>query len=244
MSSLAKRYRRGRAALPDPGELMPPDLRTIGPAPFGDEQRARLTAWLREAGWQREHMEIAALEGYLVALIAWPVGVPTGAWLPPIWGERGWKVPMKIAARSQYEEFVALVVGFMRALDRSLIQPASRFDSSVLRALNDRTRVARLQAWGRGFMTGLTLGSQGLKWRNGSAGAAVRIIAANTSASVPLGPQAIEEVVNGVIALMAQRSSRGPLGPHEDAAVPALAVARPTNAGVSASSRNAGMRSL
>jgi yecA family protein len=243
MSSLAKRYRRGGARLPDPGELLPPDLRKISVAPFGDEQRARLTAWLREAGWQREHMQIAALEGYLVALIAWPVGVPTGAWLPPIWGERGWKVPMKIAARSQYEEFVALVVGFMRALDRSLTQQPSRFDSSVLRGLNERARVPGLQAWGKGFMTGLTLGSQGFKGRSGSACAAVRDIAANTSASVPLGPQAIEEVVNGVFALMAQRGSRGPLGLHEESALPGVPVARPTNTGPGASSRNAGLRS-
>ncbi len=223
---------------------MPPDLRSICRAPFGEEQRARLTGWLREAGWQREHMEIATLEGYLVALIAWPVGIPTGAWLPPIWGERGWKVPSKIASRSQFDEFVALVVGFMRALDRSLAQQPSRFESSVLRGLSESARVAGLQAWGKGFMTGLTLGSQGLKWRNGSAGAAVRVIAANTSASAPLGPNAIEEVVSCVFTLMAQRGSRGPLGPLETGALPDMPVARSTEAGRGASSRKPGIRSI
>jgi yecA family protein len=194
---------------------MPPDLRTIGASPFAEQQRARLSGWLHEAAWPRERMEVTALEGYLVALIAWPVGIPTGAWLPPIWGERGWKVPTKIAARSQYEEFVALVVGFMRELDRNLTRQPSRFESSVLRGLNEGTRDAGLQAWGKGFMTALTLGSQGLKWRSDSAGAAVRDIAANTSASAPLGPHAIEDVVSAVFSLMAQRGSRGPLGPLE-----------------------------
>jgi yecA family protein len=189
-------------------------------------------------------MEMAALEGYLVALIAWPVGIPAGAWLPPIWGERGWKVPAKIASRTQYEEFVALVVGFMRALDRSLTQPPSRFESSVLRGLNERARVAGLQSWGKGFMTGLTLGSQGLKGRSGSAGAAVRVIAANTSASAPLGPHAIEEVVNCVFTLMAQRVSRGPLGPLEIAALPEMPVARSTEAERGANSRKPGIRSM
>jgi yecA family protein len=243
MSSLARRYRSGGAGRPDPGELVPPDLRMIGASLFGDQQRIRLSAWLCEAAWPRDHMEIASLEGYLVALIAWPVGVPTGAWLPPIWGVRGWKVPTKIAARSQYEEFVALVVGFMREIDRSLTQHPSRFESSVLRSLNERARVEGLRAWGNGFMTGLTLGSQGLKWRAASAGDAVRVIAANTSASAPLGPNAIEAVVTAVFALIAQRGSRGPLGPLEIVDPTDTPIARTASAQPSASSRGAGVRS-
>jgi len=236
MSSLARRYRIG-AGRPDPGELMPPDLRTLGASPFGDQQRARLDGWLREGAWPRGHMDIVELEGYLVALIAWPVGVPTGAWLPPIWGVRGWRVPQKIAARSQFEEFVALTVGFMRELDRSLTQQPARFESSVLRGLNGRARVTGLQAWGKGFTAGLTLGSQGLKWRSESAGPAVRRIAANTSASAPLGPHAMEEVASAVNALMAQRGSRGPLGPLEGTPPTSTPVARSTIAERSASSR-------
>jgi yecA family protein len=212
MSSLARRYRSGGAGRPDPGELMPPDLCALAAAPFGEKQRDRLSAWLREAGWPRQHMEIAALEGYLVALIAWPVGIPAGAWLPPIWGERGWKVPNKIAARSAYEEFVSLVVGFMREIDRSLSHQPSRFESSVLHDLKGSARIKALHGWGKGFMTALTLGSQGLKGRSASAGAAVRLIAGTTSASATFGPQAVGDVVSAVLALMEQRPSRGPLG--------------------------------
>jgi yecA family protein len=201
---------------------MPPDLRTLTATPFGEEQRDRLTSWLREAGWPRAHMEIATLEGYLVALIAWPVGISAGAWLPPIWGERGWKVPTKIAARSQYEDFVYLIVGFMRDLDRNLSRQPSRFESSVLHGLSGRARIEALHGWGKGFMTAMALGSQGLKWRNESAGAAVRAIATNASASAPLGPQTIERIVSAVSALMVQRGSRGPLGPLE--AVPAISA--------------------
>ena len=108
-------------------------------------------------------MEIAELEGYLVALIAWPVGISSGAWLPRIWGHPGWKVPTKIAARSQYEEFVAMIVGFMQDLDRELSRQPARFESSVLRGLREREHTESLHGWGRGFMTALTLGSQGLR---------------------------------------------------------------------------------
>jgi yecA family protein len=217
MSSLARRSRSAANGRPDPGELMPPDLRAFGAAPFGDAQRARLNSWLREGGWPRERMDIAMLEGYLVALLAWPVGISAGAWLPPIWGERGWKVPTKIAARPQYEEFVGLVAGFMRDIDRALSRRPSRFESSTLRLLANRERDAGLHAWGKGFMTALTLGSQGLKWRSESAANAVRVIAAATSASAPFGPNAVDEVVSAVLALIDLRTSRGPLGPLETA---------------------------
>jgi yecA family protein len=192
---------------------MPPDLRTFGSAPFGDPQRTRLTGWLHEGGWPRGHMNIAELEGYLVALIAWPVGISAGAWLPPIWSERGWKVSAKIAARLRYDEFVALIIGFMQDLDRELSRQPTRFESSVLRNLNDDARTEALHSWGRGFMTALTLGSQGFKWRSASAGDAVRHIAGSTSASAPSDPNAVEGIVNAVLTLMEQRPSRGPLGP-------------------------------
>jgi yecA family protein len=210
MSSLFKRYRSSR---PETGEFMPPNPLTFGAAPFGDPQRIRLTAWLREAGWPRGHMEIAELEGYLVALIAWPVGISSGAWLPRTWGHPGWKVPAKIAARSQYEEFVAMIIGFMQDLDRKLSGQPPHFESSVLGGLRERKHIESLHAWGRGFMTALTLGSQGLKGRSASATAAVHTIATSTAASAPFRSHTAEDIESAVLALIGQRASRGPLGP-------------------------------
>jgi hypothetical protein len=69
-------------------------------------------------------------------------------------------------------------------------------------------------------MTALTLGSQGLKARSDSAGAAVRDIADTTSASATFGPRAVDKVLNAVFALMEQRTSRGPLGALEALATP------------------------
>jgi yecA family protein len=192
---------------------MPPNLLTFGAAPFGDAQRARLTALLREAAWPRGHMQIAELEGYLVALLAWPVGIASGAWLPPVWGGRGWKVPAKIAARLPYEEFIALIAGFIQDLDRQLSSQPARFESSVLRALQKGENIEALHAWGRGFMTALTLGSQGLKARSASAGAAVHTIAHSTSSTAPFRERTVEDLINAVLSLVAQRPSRGPLGP-------------------------------
>ena len=108
-----------------------------------------------------------------------------GAWLPPIWGERGWKIPREIASRPRYDEFIALIVGFMQHLDRELSTQQARFESTVLRGLHGRDYAQALHNWGKGFMTALTIGAQGLKWRSEGAGAAVRKIAGVTSSSTP-----------------------------------------------------------
>jgi yecA family protein len=206
-------YKRHRSVRPDTPARMPPDLRAFGDVPFGDPQRDRLTALLREPAWPRGHMEIAELEGYLVALIAWPVDVSSGTWLPFIWGVRGWKVPTKIASLPQYDEFLALIVGFMQELDRQLSRLPPQFESSVLSGLREREHTETLHAWGRGFMTALTLGLQGLQGRSDSAVAAVHTIARTTSAAAEFRSCTVEDVMTAVLSLMAQRASRGPLGP-------------------------------
>ena len=210
MSSLSRRYRSAR---PETAGFMPPDLASMGAVPFGAPQRARLSSWLREAAWPREHMEFAELEGYLVALVVWPVDIPAGAWLPAIWGGRGWKVPSTLAERTRYEEFVALIVGFMQNLDHELGRQPALFESSVLRAALGRESAKALQGWGRGFITALTLGSQGLKWRGDSARAAVRAIASSASSPASCHESAVEKVMSAVLSLTQQRASRGPLGP-------------------------------
>jgi hypothetical protein len=81
-------------------------------------------------------------------------------------------------------------------------------------------KAERLHSWGRGFMTALMLGSQGLQCRSASAGAAVKTIADTTSASARFNPRAVDEVVSAVLALMEQRASRGPLGPLPTVVLP------------------------
>jgi hypothetical protein len=125
-------------------------------------------------------------------------------------------VPKKLAARAQYDEFVGLVVGFMRELDARLLEP-SRLETSVLRNSSEPSPRETLHRWGRGFMTALTLGSQGLKWRSVTAGDAVRLIAASTCSGAAVGPRGIEDVVSAILVLAEQRPGRGPLGSLETA---------------------------
>ncbi|HEY5754229.1 MAG TPA: UPF0149 family protein, partial [Steroidobacter sp.] len=83
--------------------LVPPTLNKFGQQPFTPRERESLAQWLHEPVWPRGTLNIYALEGYLTALLVWPVAVQPGAWLPAIWNETGWRVRPPIDAPSQYE---------------------------------------------------------------------------------------------------------------------------------------------
>src|ERR1700722_16046517 len=103
-------YGRGRAV------LLPPNLCTAEPILFTSTEFGTLDAWLAEEGWPDERMDVATLEGYLVALLVWPIELAPGAWLPSIWGVRGWKVAAKIDTAEMYDRFIALVTGLFQGL--------------------------------------------------------------------------------------------------------------------------------
>lgn len=236
MSSLSRRYLLARASQ---GDFKPPNVPALGALPFGAPERARLSSWLGEPAWPRGHMDMAELEGYLAALISWPVGISAGAWLPPIWGVRGWKMPATITSDRHFDEFVGLIVGFMQDLDRHFSREPPTIDSSVLWTLPSQLQIEGLRRWGRGFMTALALGSQGLKWRSPSAGAAVRVIASSTSSAASLHEQDLSKVLSAVVMLAKQRNTRGPLGPL----TAPVAVDSSTSAGVAQSAPPARARS-
>lgn len=63
--------RSGRA---EPIMLLPPNMQNA--VPFDANDFAKLDAWLAEEGWPADRMDVAMLEGYLVALLAWPIELP------------------------------------------------------------------------------------------------------------------------------------------------------------------------
>jgi yecA family protein len=201
--------------------VRPPDLRTLGSLPFTQKEREALRVWLSEDGWPRDSMDIETLEGYLVALLVWPVGLHSGAWLPTIWGERGWKVPAKLALGDALNRFVALLGGFLQALDHGLISHSIQCDL-VMRAPETKRRWQQPPAclWAAGFMTALAQHSQGLTYRSSATKAAAETIARCAFTSSPSATGA--ELVRAVLNLADERTSRGPLGPLETVERPAV----------------------
>jgi len=143
-------------------QLLPPDLQALGAIAFTPLDFKALDAWLAEEGWPAERMDAAMLEGYLVALLAWPIQLSPGAWLPAIWGIRGWKVAAKIATKESYDRFLALVFGMLQELERRLtVTP--RALTFVLK--NDCTLVSTRYfagaAWATGFISALEFNASG-----------------------------------------------------------------------------------
>jgi yecA family protein len=198
----------------DPPALQPPKMNTLGTLSFTPEDREALGAWLAEEGWPRGGMDIVMLEGYLVALLTWPVRIYPGVWLPPIWGQTGWKVAAKIDSQYAYAKFVELVVGFLEDIDRGLCGVPPHFIPG-LPALNPRLRrqSAPEACWAQGFLKALQLSAEGLEGRSDSARSAVTRIARYASSTPTLTRVAIaEDITSAVMTLTAERMSRGPLG--------------------------------
>jgi yecA family protein len=200
-----------------PAELMPPNLQDMGSLPFTTNDFAELDAWLAEDGWPPEHMDAAMLEGYLVALLTWPIELSAGAWLPPIWGIRGWKVAAKIETRESYDRFLTLVVGFLQELERRLTaSPPLRPFVLDYRAPILSARYFVGSAWATGFMIGLHENSAGLGSRSANARSAVEGIArfaSLRSAKAEAMASVATELNAEIVKLMGERPSRLELGP-------------------------------
>jgi yecA family protein len=157
--------------------LVPPNLRSFGATVFTAEDFKVLDAWLAEEGWPAERMDAAMLEGYLVGLLVWPIQLAPGAWLPAIWGIRGWKVAAKIASPESYQRFLTLVIGLFQELERRLAAtpPLPTFVLAGERVLTS-TRYFAGAAWSTGFMSALEFNANGLGSRSPLSRAAIEKI--------------------------------------------------------------------
>lgn len=197
--------------------LLPPKLSEFGHQPFTLSERESVARILREPAWPRETLNIYSLEGYLTALLVWPVALQPGAWLPPIWNEASWRVRPPIDTVDRYGEFVELIVGFLRAIDRGLLQAPPVFESVLHLPISDGLDTTeRAQCWAHGFGRGLRQGVQARVAPTPAAREAVNAIAAYASTQTRLskgGARQVDSALSkAVLALASTRTSRGPLG--------------------------------
>jgi yecA family protein len=194
-------------------QLLPPDLQSLGSIAFTPLDFKALDACLAEEGWPAEHMDIAMLEGYLVALLVWPIQLSPGAWLPAIWGIRGWKVAAKIATRESYDRFLALVIGLLQDLERRLAE-TPRAHTFVLNGESAflSTRYFAGAAWATGFISALEFNANGLGSRSALSRTALEniiAIASQRSKEPAAMNQVAAELRASVCALMDERPARG-----------------------------------
>jgi yecA family protein len=192
--------------------LLPPNLRSFGSVAFTAHDFRVLDSWLAEDGWPAERMDAAMLEGYLVALLVWPIQLSPGAWLPAIWGIRGWKVAAKIATPETYARFLALVIGLLQELERRLAAtpPMPTFVLVDGCALSS-TRYFAGAAWSTGFISALQFNANGLGSRSALSEAAIEKIVgfASLRSKEPGAMRVVASALRASVAvLMEERPSR------------------------------------
>ena len=196
-----------------PTPLTPPNFKEIGPVAFTGEDRKALASWLNEEGWPKERMNIAMLEGYLVAMIVWPVELSPGAWLPAIWGIRGWKVAEKIAAPELLQKFNRLVIGYRQHLAMSLNTTPQAFLPDLQGATAGPLPSDGALQWSLGFLAALQHGSQGFNWRSAQVTDAIEVIAGHAQPTAPPLVKTQEriaaELAAAVLAIVADRAVSG-----------------------------------
>jgi hypothetical protein len=164
---------------------MPPDIQKFGAVDFLASDRSSLSAWLSEEDWPRDTISVVAIEGYLVAMIVWPINVPPGAWLPAIWGIRGWKVAAKIEAPACYDRFLRLILGYRQHLTHILNTAPLSFVRALHESVAGSAGANAAARWSQGFMAALQQGSQGLDFRSPQCISAVRLMAFHAASVAP-----------------------------------------------------------
>ena len=198
--------------------LLPPKLSEFGHGAFASNELETFAHWLQEPTWPRGSLNIYSLEGYLTAVLVWPVALQPGAWLPRIWSETSWRVRSPIDSEQQFSRFMELVVGFLRRIDGGLLQSPAQFEPGVHLAFGHQhlTLNARLQHWAQGFGLGVRLGSLTRVTASVEDRDAVRMIAALTTDRLCSSNDDVHRVetnlTRAVLALAKSRGSRGPLG--------------------------------
>jgi yecA family protein len=227
---MRQKYRQGGRYGQTVPLLLPPNLQALGTLPFSAEHFAELDAWLAEEGWPPERMDVAMLEGYLAALLVWPIKLSPGAWLPQIWGIRGWKVAAKIATEEKYNRFIELVMGMLQDLERRFLA-SPPVQTAVLAEgtpyLSGKYFVGA--AWATGFMIGLHENSAGLGMRSAAVRTAVEDIAHHASrrSSAPGAlPPVAAALMSALRVILAERS----YGPVERVPLNKATLLHPVNA--------------
>ena len=196
-------------------EILAPTIAALGHRPFAMQERDALAVWLQDSEWPLGSMNIYTLEGYLTALLVMPLGLRTGTWMPAIWSENGWNIPLALQAREKHTEFMELLVGYMRAIDTGFLASPPHFKSVLLSTGSWSNRHASLNAqdWVNGFGKALHLCSH-LNLADANVNAALHAIAAQAAESNRANSTngKANAIIRQAVLLLAQtRTSRGPL---------------------------------
>jgi yecA family protein len=210
-SGRAGRYRES-------AHVLAPNIEEFGHQPFTAEHLQKLAKRMQDPAWPRGALNIYELEGLFTALLVLSLGLRPTVWLPLVWNETGWKVPVALQKENHYREFLELITGFLRAIDAGLQETPPRF-SSALETLQERYPSKTLQPhqdWALGFGLAMNQSNFLNTVIDPIAHRALYAIAVQTKTPSIIVPQrGVAQsfpLRQAVLVLASKRVARGPLG--------------------------------
>jgi yecA family protein len=193
--------------------IRPPDVSSATAPSFSDVDKERLGRWLDDPRWPKGTMGLSKLDGYLTALLVWPVGLATGAWLPRLWNDSGWRIPPMLQKAEDFADFIGLITAYLHQIDAALSGPAPTFSPTLCPSSRSKKPEFSATEWSAGFRVALGLSEQG-----GHAVPPASRSAAESIARLP-GRREFQDrttdaaaIRAAVLILVAARMHRGPLG--------------------------------
>lgn len=212
--SVRLRAAKRRAAPAAPPEISVPNLDEFGHQEFTAASLHSLTQRLQDPRWPRGTLNLFALEGLVTAMLVLPLGLRPGLWLPLIWNGSGWRLPPILQDQPYFGSFIELLMGFMRTIDRGLLENPPRFVSVLDDAEGSSLAHRAKQEWARGFGLALKICDHIRVPSGSNVHRALCSIAAHShSPATPrhmhLSPPSIQHTV---LLLAGARTASGPLG--------------------------------
>jgi len=198
--------------------MLVPDIEAFGHQPFSTEHLRALAQRMQDCGSPRGALNIYGLEGLLTALLVLPLGLRPTVWLPLVWNESGWKIPVALQLPDRFCESLESMIGFMRMIDNGLRAAMPRFESTLdtLPADYRPKTLHALQDWAMGFGLAIKASSHLTVVPDSAVHRALYVIATHAKPATistherrhGLSPA----LRQAVLTLANARTSRGPLG--------------------------------
>lgn len=195
-----------------------PNIEDFGHQPIDEQGVTRLAQELCSPAWPRGTMNIFTLEGLLTSLLVLPVALRPGVWLPLVWKETGWRLPVALQGGERFQGFMDLLVSLMRRIDDGLLGETPSFLTVLDKpALKQHTNSPQLPLadWINGF--GIPIGlSENFKAKPDSVVNrtlfAIAMLGNPSAARIYQGHKPPPSLHEAVLTLASLRTSRGPLG--------------------------------
>lgn len=129
--------------------------------PLSEEEIQELDRFLLDAEGIEESMDIAALDGFLTAIVCGPKTVMPSEWMRWVWDmERGEDSP-EFESQAQAQRILEFLMRHMNDIAQTLQQDPEQYEPLLMENPNDGDPIPIIDEWCSGFMKGVGFDREG-----------------------------------------------------------------------------------